>query len=784
MSILRPHIGTGLAGWWILSALPLVAAPPVPSARDAAAFRQTVEPFLARHCVGCHNEKLRSGEVDLAALREVQRAFHERQVWEQALRKIRTGEMPPPGSPRPPEASVAAVTRWIEELMERQDRALKPDPGRVTARRLNRPEYNNTVRDLLGVDLDPAADFPADDSGYGFDNIGDVLSLSPVLMEKYLAAAERIVRAAIDLPRKVQPTMERYQSPRTRRTKDTVGGRMLIYSPRGAAEVRHRFAFDGEYEMRIQVGDRRKDGSPPIRYVLTLNGKPVAEHDVEPGDYKNRIFDYRFTATRGEHTLGGFFPPEALALAEQAREPLKPNQKPPEDGRIVYTDFLEVRGPFRVDEPASRRRLLVCGLTPPEQNRACAQRILGPLARRAFRRPLRPGELDRLLSIYALAREEGEPFDQAIGYAVQAVLVSPHFLFRIEQDPDPRQPDAIRLLNDHELATRLSYFLWSAPPDAALDRAADRGELRELTELERQALRMLRDPKAQALVENFAGQWLHLRNLESVKPDPERFPDFDEGLRVAMQRETELFFAHVVREDRPILDFLDAPYTFVNERLAEHYGFAGVAGDEFRRVDLDGVQRSGLLTHAGILTISSYPTRTSPVIRGKWILENILGAPPPPPPPDVPELKEEEVGNTGSLRQQMEKHRANPVCASCHARMDTIGFGLENYDAIGRWRTHDGNFPVEAGGVLGGKSFGTPAELKGLLRQDASEFARCLTEKMLTYALGRGLTRSDRATVQAVVKDLERNDYKFSTLVLGIVRSMPFRMRRGDGRKT
>jgi hypothetical protein len=608
----RPRARARLAGWWILSALPLVAAPPVPSPGDAAAFRQTVDPFLARHCVGCHNEKVRSGEVDLAALRDVRRAFHERQLWEQALRKIRTGEMPPPGSPRPPAASVAAVTRWIEELIELQDRAVKPDPGRVTARRLNRTEYNHTVRDLLGVDLDPAAEFPADDSGYGFDNIGDVLSLSPVLMEKYLAAAEKVVRAALGPPRKVQPTMERYQSPRTRRTRDAVGGRMLVYSPRGAAEVRHRFAFDGEYEMRIQVGDRRKDGSPPIRYVLTLDGKPVAEHDVEPGDYKNRIFDYRFTVTRGEHTLGGFFPPEALALAEQAREPLKPGQKPPEDSRMVYTDFVEVRGPFRVDAPASRRRLFVFGLAPAEQNRECAQRILGPLARRAFRRPLRPGELDRLLGIYSLAREEGEPFEQAIGYAVQAILVSPHFLFRIEQDPDPRRPDAIRLLNDHELATRLSYFLWSAPPDAALDRAADRGQLRGLAELERQALRMLRDPKAQALVENFAGQWLHLRNLESVKPDPDRFPDFDEGLRVAMQRETELFFAHVMREDRPILDFLDAPYTFVNERLAEHYGIAGVAGDEFRRVDLDGVQRSGVLTHASILTISSYPTRTSP----------------------------------------------------------------------------------------------------------------------------------------------------------------------------
>ncbi len=757
-----------------------------PDARDVADFRKSVDAFLATHCVQCHNAKNRSGEVDLDQYRDVQRAFAQREAWEHVLRKVRGGEMPPPGLPKPSPADTQAITMWIEKLFERQDRAVKPDPGRVTARRLNRTEYNNTVRDLLGVDLQPADEFPADDAGYGFDNIGDVLSLSPVLMEKYMAAAEKITRAAIYTPRPIRPTMERYQTSRSRRIgSDNASGKVLPYSPRGALEARHSFPYDGEYEIRLQSIDRRRDGAAPARFILTIDGKKADEFGSEPGDYKNRLFDHRVTLSRGIHTLGAYFPPEVVEWAERTDppEPPKPGKKVPEDRRRIFAAFVEIRGPYRVDPPASHQRLFVCGLTKSEQNLDCARRIVGDLARRAFRRPVTSNEVDKLVSFAAMALKEGETFEHAVGYSVQAILVSPQFLFRIERDPNPNDAGAVHPVGDFELATRLSYFLWSSMPDESLFRAAAEGSLRKPAILEVQIRRMLADPKARALVENFAGQWLHLRNLESANPDPDRFPAFDDELRLSMLRETELFFESLVRRDGSILDFLDAKYSFLNERLAAHYGIPGVKGDEFRKVDLEGEERSGVLTHSSILTVSSYPTRTSPVIRGKWILENILGAPPPPPPPNVPVLKEEEVGHTGSLRQQMEKHRSNPMCASCHAKMDAIGFGLENYDAIGRWRTRDGKFPVEAGGQVAGKAFATPAELKTLLRANPDEFARCLTEKMMTYALGRGVERYDRPAVQSILAGLRAGDYRFSSLILGIVKSMPFQKRRGDGPK-
>ncbi|MFN0165525.1 MAG: DUF1592 domain-containing protein [Bryobacteraceae bacterium] len=775
-----------LASLVLAGALPLTAQVIKPEARDVAHFRKSVDPFLATHCIQCHNEKVRSGEVDLAQYRDVQRAFSQRETWEHVLRKVRSGEMPPPGLPRPLASETHAITQWIEKLIERQDRAVKPDPGRVTARRLNRTEYNNTVRDLLGVDLQPAGDFPADDAGYGFDNIGDVLSLSPVLMEKYMAAAENITRAAIYTPRPVRPTMERYQTSRSRRIgSDNASGKVLPYSPRGTLEARHSFPYDGEYEIRLQSIDRRRDGAAPARFILTIDGKKAAEFGSEPGDYKNRLFDHRVTLSRGIHTLGAYFPPEVVEWATKTDPPeeVKPGKKIPEDRRRIFADFVEIRGPYRVDPPPSHQRLFVCGLIKSEQNLDCARLIVGGLARRAFRRPVTPKEVDKLVSFAAMALKEGETFEHSIGYSVQAILVSPQFLFRIERDPNPNDAGVVHPIGDFELATRLSYFLWSSMPDESLCRAAAEGSLRKPAVLEVQIRRMLADPKSRALVENFAGQWLHLRNLENANPDPDRFPAFDDELRLSMLRETELFFEHLVRRDGSILDFLDAKYTFLNERLAVHYGVQGVAGDEFRRVDLEGDQRSGVLTQASILTVSSYPTRTSPVIRGKWILENILGTPPPPPPPNVPVLKEEEVGNSGSLRQQMEKHRSNPMCASCHAKMDAIGFGLENYDAIGRWRTQDGKFPVEAGGQIGGQPFTRPAQLKALLRANPEEFARCLTEKMMTYALGRGVERYDRPAVQSILADLRAGGYRFSTLILGIVKSMPFQMRRGDGHK-
>ncbi|PYV07416.1 MAG: hypothetical protein DMG07_28970, partial [Acidobacteria bacterium] len=386
-----------------------------------------------------------------------------------------------------------------------------------------------------------------------------------------------------------------------------------------------------------------------------------------------------------------------------------------------------------------------------------------------------------LLRFVALAEHEGESFEKGIQLALQAVLVSPHFLFRIERDPEPNDPRAVHPIGEHELATRLSYFLWSSMPDDELSRIADEGRLRQPGVLDAQVRRMLLDPKAHALVENFAGQWLQIRNLDAVKPDPERFAGFDEELRAAMRRETELFFEVIVREDRSILDFIDGKFTFVNERLARHYGIAGVTGSEFRRVALKGPERSGVLTQASVLTVSSYANRTSPVLRGKWLLENFLNAPPPPPPPDVPNLKEEAIGSAASLREQLEKHRSNPTCASCHSRMDVLGFGLENYDAIGAWRAREGKFRVNASGTLpGGKRFRTPAELKAILKADREAFSQCLTEKMLTYALGRGLERYDSPVVEEIARRLAKREYRFSALVLEIVNSLPFQQRRGD----
>ncbi len=734
------------------------------AAQTPASFERTVQPFVARHCALCHNEKLKTGGLDLAAYRATAAALNDRQVWEKVLVKLRAGEMPPKEQPRPAPAQIAAVTRWIETELDRLDRAAQPDPGRVTARRLNRVDYNNTVRDLLAVDFrpGPAEDFPVDDEGYGFDNIGDVLSLSPVLMEKYLAAAEKIARAAVAIVPQLKPTVERYKA-------EPLG------PAGGALRAKHRFPAGAEYDLRAGLGGLRPDGSPIVKLALSLDGLPVKTFDVDPNRGRPRSFELRIPVAGGDRVLEASF----------VNDDFKPEDNPlaPRD-RHLAIDFLEVRGPFNIATPAlteSHRRIFACGHAAGGHEPGCARAILGPLARRAYRRPVAAAEIGALARFVALAEKEAESFEHGIRLALQAMLVSPHFLFRIERHPAPNDPQAVHAIGDHELATRLSYFLWSSLPDADLDRAADEKRLRQPAALEAQVRRMLADPKSAALVENFGGQWLQLRNLDNAKPDPDRFPAFDDGLRDAMRRETRLFFETVVREDRSILDFLDARFTFLNERLARHYGIPGVRGEEFRRVSLGGSQRGGILTQASVLTVSSYPTRTSPVLRGKWLLENILGAAPPPPPPGAEGLDEAAVGVTGSLRQQMERHRASASCAVCHARMDALGFALENYDAIGAWRARDGKFPVDSSATLpNGKSFQGPAELKAILVADRDSFARCLTEKMLTYALGRGLERYDRAAVELIRRRLAADNYPFSRLVVDIAGSLPFQNRRGD----
>jgi len=736
-----------------------------------SSFEKTVEPFLKTNCVLCHNAKLKVGGLSLDGYANARAALQNREIWEKVIQKLRTGQMPPKGRPAPEPEQVASVTHWFELEFARMDRGLKPDPGRVTARRLNRVEYNNTVRDLTGVDFRPAADFPPDDSGYGFDNIGDVLSLSPVLMEKYLGAAEKIARQAIVADPPPKPTREKIEH-----TPVALGE-----TPARDLTRKYQFPVEGDYVLKGAVGGRRA----AVFITLWLDGHQIQTTAVTTVDEAPRFGEARVHVTAGEHELKATIAHDDLrqdAPADPDEE--KPADKKKNTGRGPYVDRFEIAGPYNPhDRPLteSHKRIFICGHANGQHRPECARLIVAALARRAYRRPVANEEVDGLTRFVAMAQQQGDSFEQGVRVALEAILVSPHFLFRIENDRDPNDEAASHRVDDYELASRLSYFLWSTMPDEELFRLAGARKLHKPEVLTAQVRRMLLDAKSSALVDNFAGQWLELRNLDSFKPDPDRFPEFDEDLRNAMRQETRLFFEAVIHEDRSILDFIDGKYTFLNERLAKYYGIPGIAGNEFRRVALSGDERSGVLTQASVLMVSSYPTRTSPVLRGKWILENFLNDPPPPPPPGVPNLNESAIGTTASLRQQLEQHRANPACAVCHTRMDPLGLGLENYDAVGRWRTKDGKFDIDSTGTLpGGRTFRSPAELKEILKSDHDVFAQCLAEKMLTYALGRGLERYDRPTVNLICRRLAASDYRFSRLVLGIVQSPAFEMRHGE----
>ena len=759
------------------------------AARARDAFQQTVRPFLDKHCGACHNQREKTAGVDFGAYPDEASALESPGVWKRVQRMLSEGRMPPRERPRPPLQDVRKVHEWIESRLKTVARRSQSNPGRVTTRRLNRAEYNNTIRDLLGVDFRPADDFPADDSGYGFDNNGDVLSLSPVLMEKYLDAAAQIAERAIVAESPIAETLERYLAPRIREDEATSGPNPIAFSPRGSLRVQHFFPRDAKYTLRLRYVDRRnlgtpKPGDPPppkwetAPLAVSLDGKRLQVFDIPPNEYAKRQREVTLDVDQGEHTIEAKFLIDTTKIIDhRAAEYDEPR-------RMLFIDHFEIRGPFEPKSPplkASHRKIFVCGHANWRHRPGCGQRILGDFARRAYRRPVTQSEINALKDLVHLALDNGDSFEQAIQLAVQAMLVSPNFLFRIEDDPDSGEAASAHPVNEFELASRLSYFLWSSMPDERLMERATRLELRQPEVLEQEVIRMMADPRSQALVENFAGQWLELRNLALAAPDPDVFPSFGDDLRSAMRQETELFFETIMREDRSIVDFLDARFTFLNERLARHYGMEGIEGDYFRRINLDGRQRSGMLTQASVLMLSSYPTRTSPVLRGKWLLENILGEPPPPPPPGVPELEETKTASAVTLRQQLEIHRANPACAVCHEKMDALGFGLENYDAIGRWRTHEGALPLDTSGALpGGKSFQGPAELKVLLRSQKDDFARCLTEKMLTYALGRGLERYDRPVVDRIARRLAEEDYRFSRLLLAIVSSDPFQMRRGE----
>jgi hypothetical protein len=731
-------------------------------------FAGTVKPLLTKSCTPCHNEQNASGSVNIKPFTEASSLVAYRDDWERIVKKIRSGEMPPKGFPRPAQSQIDAVIGYVQGEFEKADAAVAPDPGRVTARRLNRVEYTNTIRDLLQVDFRADQDFPTDDSGHGFDNIGDVLTISPLLMEKYLSAAERIAARALGLdplPKKPVELEMHSKDKRIRRVAPSL------------IEGTQRVDWDGDYEVVIGLPGERVGGLP-VKLGFWMDGKLLHTQMVETKPsglvYFNPYSEERFKVflPAGDHRFRAGFIDDAFVTT-------LPKEELYRDKKNKFLNMIKLVGPYASTvEPASRKALLVCA---PASGMACIEKILGAAARRAWRRPVTAAEVKALGKFVALAQREGQSAEQGLQVALTAMLVSPHFLFRIERDLHPTDPTKTHAISSLEMASRLSYFLWSSMPDEELLRVAEAGKLMQPAVLEAQVKRMLGDEKSAALAANFAGQWLETRNLSSVKPDPKKFPEWNPELRDAMQEETRLFFEEVLRKNLSIGTFLDAKFTFLNELLAGHYGIEGVKGPEFRRVELTSGQRGGVLTQASVLTVSSYPTRTSPVIRGKYILQNIFGAPPPPPPPDVPLLDEEKIGNNGPLRQQLEQHRSNAMCASCHNRMDTLGFALENYDGTGKWRKEDGKFPIDASGALPtGKSFQNPEELRKVLAGDLGEFSHNLTEKMLTYALGRGLERYDRRTVKELEAKVAADQYRFQTMIFEVVKSLPFQTKRAE----
>jgi mono/diheme cytochrome c family protein len=801
---------------------------PIINAASVRGFTGTVRPFLAEFCFGCHGNKgeAKNG-LNLESFESAETFISQRNHWEDVVGMLRRSEMPPLEEEQPDEARRQAVASWLERELARIDRVTPPDPGRVTARRLNRNEYNNTIRDLLGVEMRPADDFPQDDAGYGFDNIADVLSLSPVLMEKYLSAADRVARAAVFGPPTLQPTLTRLRS-EGRRTGDArtfpLDYDVTGLSMPNAFHAVHRVPVEGEYVIKVFLGGVRPAHSDPVSVSLWIDDREVrtivhdqekyGRFDLDRQDFGGQTVEFRVPMAAGEHRIAVAIPrifeglparfhgPNPSTKPDPPREFTPPATATPERIAVLRKNFdaataelekipfngvrigsVEVGGPYSqttTPSPESRARIYVCGHPDGQHQPSCTRRIMTSLAQRAFRRPVSSREIDRYVGLVTEAQQQEQSFDEGLAVGISALLVSPDFLFRIERD-QPLGPGATsHRISQHELAARMSYFIWASMPDASLRRAADTGTLRNPVVLASQVERMLRDPKAApALAEHFGGQWLQFRALESVTRDRARFPDFEDYLRLSMRRETEAFVEHVIREDRSILDFIDGRYTFVNERLARHYGIAGVSGPEFRRVDLTGTPRGGVVTQGSVLTVSSYATRTSPVLRGKWILENLLNAPPPEPPADVPNLDETNLGTSASVRMQLEEHRKNPTCASCHRRMDPLGFGLENFDAVGAWRTMDGRLPIDSTGTLpDGRTFNGPEALRQILAADRAGFARALTSKLLTYALGRGLERYDTRTVKAIADRLPAQQYRFSALVLEIVKSLPFQSRR------
>ncbi len=780
----------------------LLAAAAPATAAEGEANAASVEATLNRYCVTCHNDRIVSGRgtapsmlvsqlrtagLALDAL-DVDHVGEDSDAWERVIRKLEARTMPPVGRPRPDEATYGEVVDWLETELDRAA-TNAPNPGRRPAlHRLSRTEYQNAVRDLLALDslpkeFDVSTLLPADNVTSGFDNLAELLFVSPSTLERYLAAARKISRLAVG-DTSMPPIVDRYQLDRDLIQDGHLDG--LPLGTRGGTVIRSHLPADGEYVLTVEFAQAaREEHEVEVSVdgervgLFSIGGRPLVRgasgvfaFEAEPP------VDVRVPLGAGPREIAVAFLQKTGARHESLVRASRRGQR-----REPAISTVTLSGPYGVDgsgDTPSRQRIFTCrpgGDAPAAE--PCAREILSTLARRAYRRPVTGADLDLLLPFYAEGRAAGG-FDRGIQRALERLLVGPEFLYRIERDPADVDPGAPYRVRDLELASRLSFFLWSSiPDDELLDRAID-GTLSDPAVLEAQVQRMLADRRSRALVDNFAEQWLYLRDVEAKEPDPGFFPGFDENLRQAFQRETELFIDSVLREDRGVSDLLTADYTFLNERLARHYGIPHVYGSHFRRVSLDGTARRGLLGQGGILTLTSYATRTSPVLRGKWILENLLASPPPPPPPDIPALAETtDDGAALSMRAAMERHRANPACASCHAQMDPLGFALENFDAVGRWRTRsESNDAIDASGILpDGTSFEGPDGMRQALLREPERFVATVTEKLLTYALGRNVESYDMPAVRAIVRDAERNDYRFSSIVLGIVRSTPFQMR-------
>jgi len=747
--------------------------------------------MIDRYCVTCHNQKLKTAGLMLDKA-DVASPGAAGEIWEKVVRKLRTSTMPPPNMPQPSTEDRRALLSWLETSLD-QAAAAKPNPGRTdTLRRLNRTEYQNAIRDLLLLDIDTTSLLPPDESGHGFDNV-TVGDLPPALLERYISAAEKISRLAIgSVQASVQSDIIRVAEDVTQ--EEHVPG--LPIGTRGGVSVRYNFAQDGEYDIQVYLArgysgdvDGLRDPQPHEMNLL-IDRTPVGTITIQKpanGDDKllDKNFKIRVPVKAGPHDVAVTFVRNSSSLLETSRQPLPVHFNERRHPRITPAiSQFSITGPYAAEgagDTPSRRRIFVCRPAQPREEEACAKKILSTLMRRAYRRSISGADLERPMVFYKEARSDGD-FDAGIARALSLVLFNPGFLFRVEADPERIQPGTNYRISDLELASRLSFFLWSSISDDELLDAAIRGELHRPDVLEKQARRMLADPRSYNLASNFAGQWLRLRNLESVSPNVRQYPDFDDNLRQAFRQETELFVDSIRREDRSVLDLLKTDYTFLNERLAKHYGIPNVYGSRFRRLTLGAdSKRGGLLRQGSILSTTSYATRTSPVIRGVWILSNIFGAPPPPPLPNVPALDGTVPANL-PIRERLSLHRNNAVCASCHRTIDPVGFALENFDAVGRWRDEEGDSGAidVSGGIPGAGELKGVAGLEEALLRRPELFAGTLTEKLLTFALGRGVEYYDGPAIRKILREAEPDRYRFSSLILGIVKSVPFQMRRSS----